>query len=699
MIHPRDTDANPPIWTLDLEVAGTTLRYSSRPVEVSGERYRGGLPSVVVEEQLDLLGQEPEAPSVSLGLVSTDPVARWVSQGHRIERGFATLRWQVPGAGVEKSEVAVVGTPLAGAYGAPGEPLSLTVEAVGVRAGEKIQPEATYTTGSVPAAVFVEPSAGKAYPVIFGQPFEWREAVVDGVGVLRAKGYATEAIPTRLEVGEPTKYGELAIAAGWLPKVGEIVLAWRDCADPADDGSAVVSLSHAQHARDNLNTRYTRFDLIDLETETILTAAQRTAKKWYVRWVDAVGGDAGQNGGSLRTRYISFTGGADQNIEVERLPAGATVEYLWYAVPSAPSGAGVKTYSVEISPFRGADVVFFSLGSADINAEPTKTFTPGPPIRLDAPCTLRAKVDTLSTDGQLQLGYKVRYPPADTAKNPSTLGGCLRWLAGRSGQRTALDRWDGVAPYLNVPVAGALDGTKAAWAVLMEDMLPLAPVSLMTGEGGIYPVLWRWWASVEQAEYALTVGRDGVVRLPDVRAARTHDEVATEVSLAYAYDAESGSFARRAVLTSDMTSPGEFEKARRAFRPRGVTLGSTVAGRAFPGRRVETESRFVYSALTAQWFCRWRLAAEGWAHRVVEVEGRASLGAVPLGALVAFTDERTFIDNALAFVVGRRRTDTGRCGLRLAFIDSVQATNPVPGPTADKGPPWRLGGPNPEPQQ
>jgi hypothetical protein len=315
-------------------------------------------------------------------------------------------------------------------------------------------------------------------------------------------------------------------------------------------------------------------------------------------------------------------------------------------------------------------------------------------FRVDAASRIRLAATGAAGEALVRVDVRRGPRPGDAI---TTLGELALWLAERSGQRTDLGAWASLVPLLDVPIGGTLEPSRPAWSALLEDVLPLAPVSLRTGPAGVVPVLWRGWAAEAEAEAQIRVGYDGAVRLPDVTSARPDGEVSTSIQARYAWDERAGNYLLVARLSGDDRLPADRSTEIRVHT--FGTLDAAVSTQLYGDRSLRVESKLIYDTSAAAWWCRWRLAAEGWAHRLVEIEGRQQLAHLMPGAVVTLTDPSVFLNKAIALVTGRRLTDTGRVGLRLALVDGWSSTRTTAGPTADAGPTPRPGGPVPNPQQ
>lgn len=668
------------VWLLSVTVAGRVLRWSTRPVSVGGHRWRGGMPSVRVEQVMDFLQQDAAAPSVSVGLVLSEEVARWVSYGHRLT-GEAELSLWVEGTDYNARQVIVRGPLLSGSYGAAGEPITATIEpqpqGEGGPVGDASQ---SYGGDSIAEASFYEQSDGEEYPLVVGQPFVSRRKT--GASWVAFAPYATKAVVWARDTSFPERVRQILICRGHVPDGDAVRIAWEDTADPADEGFKLIT-NGAVIVRDyDLAGRAITY--VDVAAEG-LSIKEREAKTWWIRW-DRCSGGTVKNPGGVETVTRAYTGSDTPLDETLAVTRGGDVVIRAQAVVST---AFDTTPTLKLDLKRATvDVPLLNLSGGDLTTTGTRTGLSNIGSYTTSPIRLQATGGAGAALVRLEIRRAPR--PGDSIR---TLGELMLWLVERSNQRTDYAAWASMLPFLDVPIGGRLDPAAPAWETLLKDVLPLAPVSLRTGPAGIVPVLWRWWATAGEAEAQLRVGYDGIVRLPDIRAARPDGEISTSARVQYAFNARSNRFSGTAFLRGDDFDP----KRSIARRSLLSTLDATVSRQTYGPRVLQLESRLIYSTATAMWWARWRLAAEGWAHRIVQIEGRASLASLMPGAVVTLTDTSVYLDNAVALVLGRTLTDVGRAGLTLALVDGASSIRTTTGATADTGPPIRPGGSDPTP--
>lgn len=161
----------PPIWLLDLEVAGHVHRFASEGVTVSDARgasfvYAEGLadPSVA-------LGATTGTGDVSIAVsvVSDDDWAEVVADGHPLDRRPAVLRRWQRGTEIERARVILRGLTSDPEFGAAGEGLSVTiVRSPRSQTADLLDPQAVVSVSTWPDAA--AEAVGLPYALVIGAP-------------------------------------------------------------------------------------------------------------------------------------------------------------------------------------------------------------------------------------------------------------------------------------------------------------------------------------------------------------------------------------------------------------------------------------------------------------------------------------------------------------------------------------------------
>ena len=174
-----DTRSGTPAWLLDLDVGGRVFRFASRSVSVSAAdgqvfEYREGL------APLSLTTTDGGDSSVSVSVESSDDWAGIVASGSQVERRSAVVRRWWPSQALEQAQVYARGKTQGVEYGAPTEPLTLSIERSYAKEAfilpdpQAVIDDVTWPDdhGHTPGDGFAmaTKAEGVGYPVIFGCP-------------------------------------------------------------------------------------------------------------------------------------------------------------------------------------------------------------------------------------------------------------------------------------------------------------------------------------------------------------------------------------------------------------------------------------------------------------------------------------------------------------------------------------------------
>ena len=281
----------------------------------------------------------------------------------------------------------------------------------------------------------------------------------------------------------------------------------------------------------------------------------------------------------------------------------------------------------------------------------------------------------------------------------------LYWLR-RSSLRLDLPRF--------VALRQVLDGYRVSWYVdepvtpyrwITDYLLPLLPVSIVSGPRGLCPVLWQHDPQRTQALTSITV-EPGITRVGRVGVDRGWSEIVQEVRVSYCVDAESGDAKRTAVV-----APAGPEITQSSAVGASSEIGTTAKGGTYrsvhaesswrryiepgrPWRSEEVNGEIIVEEPTAARVAQWRLVAHGYAHRLVSYELPQSWAHLELGAIVLWTDADLYLSEVVALVRARTRRDYGLVRVTLQLLDEQPirrvTTGPDPLGYTDEDPgPWQ----------
>ncbi len=160
-------------WLLDLTFGGEVFRFATNAVEVtdsSGEVFRYAVGLADFEWSYSQAG--PDA-SVGLTINSSVDWARMQARGVSLERASGTLRRHYAGTVLEQARIVLRGLSERVEYGAPDEPLTLSLTSMPVEQSDTLpEPQAVVEAQTWPKDLnqFDEKLKGSYYPIIIGQP-------------------------------------------------------------------------------------------------------------------------------------------------------------------------------------------------------------------------------------------------------------------------------------------------------------------------------------------------------------------------------------------------------------------------------------------------------------------------------------------------------------------------------------------------
>lgn len=219
-------------------------------------------------------------------------------------------------------------------------------------------------------------------------------------------------------------------------------------------------------------------------------------------------------------------------------------------------------------------------------------------------------------------------------------GDVLRYVLQRSTIRLDRGALASVIGYLNRYRLDFYvdDPEVSAWDWLVDNVLPLLPVSVVGGPRGLRPVLFRWDARALDAVDTIEAGPEAVRVSP---VSYSVEEPIQVVQVAYAPRGGEGDHLRTVTLSGD---PDEVDAGgHRALRASSIRYGERRV------RRVETD--VVYDAATAQLVASTLASTYALPRRevVYELDPRR-FGTLEAGQVVTLTDAELHLQDAVALV-------------------------------------------------
>ena len=239
-------------------------------------------------------------------------------------------------------------------------------------------------------------------------------------------------------------------------------------------------------------------------------------------------------------------------------------------------------------------------------------------------------------------------------------GDVLEYLLGLSSLAVDRGRLAAAKPMLSrYLLDGCISARVSPWDVLRDEILPLLPVSLVSGPSGLYPVVWRYDARPEDADHVLDADADPAIER-DGRVRYDSSDRANRLTLSYAYSY------RRRVYAASVTYGADGD---------ADAVGNPLCtwARARSGRELDqtTETAWVYDTSTAYAILAWRSYAYCLPSRTVDYRvPESDYVHVERGDVVRLTDSTVYLEGVTALVLEVRTDGGGYLMLTLRLLDS-----------------------------
>jgi hypothetical protein len=248
-----------------------------------------------------------------------------------------------------------------------------------------------------------------------------------------------------------------------------------------------------------------------------------------------------------------------------------------------------------------------------------------------------------------------------------TIRGAGDVLAYFLGLTTIAVDWGRLAAATPLLAAYQLDGCITertdVWTFLQDEILPLLPVSIVSGPLGIYPVVWRWDATASDAVLTLDADTDASISRVG-RVAYDSQDRANRLSLEYQLSYRTGNY--QTSLTYGSDADAALDSSVTAH-----PLCTWSQGRT--GRVVERSltSAWVYDDSTAYAILEWQAAAYALPTRTVTYQvPEVEFSHVERGMVAVLTDSGIYASGAVCLVREVTTDGTGYLTLTLHLLDS-----------------------------
>jgi hypothetical protein len=195
-------------------------------------------------------------------------------------------------------------------------------------------------------------------------------------------------------------------------------------------------------------------------------------------------------------------------------------------------------------------------------------------------------------------------------------------------------------------------------AEYVQQLVEILPVSMGQGEGGVFPVVWRYDATAEDVVAALVEG-PGFSRASAVE--YTDFGIANEIRLNYAFSARRNRHFATMTISGDPDAPADPDIITSSY--------ARVSFSRYGTRALEITTDVVYDRATAAAILKWKARAHAFESRRVSYTAAPSWSWLKLGDVVTLTDPEIGITSPqLALVQGLRFAGSA-LSVTLLFIE------------------------------
>lgn len=598
----------PLYWLLDLDFAGQRLRLATAELDIASDdgdlHYEGTLQEVEYAQSMELLDAQLTQASVSIDAILPADVPSLVARGYPLEGVSGTLSLWREGTAYEARRVVLVGAVRDPEYGAADEPVSFTLE------DELWQSEAQIPAPGLDVSEDTWPDSWTAtYPSDASAAFDL---------------YIGSLTPEDVGLAYPVIFGYPGRTRG--------------LSYPAHEGSIAVHVSRDKGF----------LDADGYEGPYAVIAGHRVRADTVYAFTESISNDTWAN---------------------------ATL------VPSDPTGNG---FAIEHWTDALGNVVAVLVGHATGDSDSGKTTVNG------------VTVSTLGSDVSFALG-DTSYRDADDG-NGGTLyipiyvgwydrtrddegggmigddgqlirgaGDVLTYLLRQTGLPVDAGRCAAAASLLNgYKIDCAIDARVKVWEWLQSNLLPLLPVSICTGASGLYPVVWRYDATANDAKFRLDADADPTI----IRASRVKvdsSKVANRFRLNFCVNRRTGqamqfrgldaSFAQDNASVRGSYICGVSQARYRTTRDSGI-------------RDDEITTSIIWDVATADAILDVRARAYALARRTVDyVISGEEYDALEVGDIVTLTHAEIGVSDSVCLVRELQVDASGSVGVSLLLLE------------------------------
>jgi len=216
-------------------------------------------------------------------------------------------------------------------------------------------------------------------------------------------------------------------------------------------------------------------------------------------------------------------------------------------------------------------------------------------------------------------------------------------------------------------VATYIDSSCQPLDWILQEILPLVPVSLVTGPDGLAPVWWNLTPQPRDIVARFEVGKRGVSRAGRVR---VHEgEIANHIRAEVGIDIRS----EKPRVIVEVGADPDLD----ASPPVLASLHAAVSQTRYGRREVRLESHATWDRTTAEQWAQWVLLHRALPRREIMIEVGSEWLWLPLGSVVAITDADLYWSDRYALITGVRVDSEEALTLTLTSFDQPMRAGPV----------------------
>lgn len=246
-------------------------------------------------------------------------------------------------------------------------------------------------------------------------------------------------------------------------------------------------------------------------------------------------------------------------------------------------------------------------------------------------------------------------------------GDVVRYLLNKAGVKVDNGRTAAAAAQLNhIEIEGFLAERVDVLDFLKNEILPLLPCSLRASADGLYPVVWRYDARLEDVNARLTAGRDiyraGLVEYDS-------GEIYNEITLRYRHNAHYNKLQKAVTVTGDL------RKKASAFVWQNTYSVSSFS--RYGSRSMDIETELIASRASAGRVINWMSRAYSFQRRTIKYTAPVKMAWLDVGDVVALTDQDLSFSNQLVLIQAIDWTAEGVVFTFLLIQDLPRDTIPA----------------------